>query len=285
MPERQPILVVGATGHVGRQVTTQLQRAGHAVRAVTRDPARAGLPAGVEVVRADLFEAATLEAPLRGVEAVFLMWPSLATDAAQAVVERLAGQARRLVYLSSMGRPDGRGGATAPIPLHAEMERLIETSGLEWTFLRPGGFATNTLMWAPQVRAGGVVRWPFAAAARSLIHEADIAAVAVLALTSGGHAGATHLLSGPATVTQAEQVRLIGEAAGHPARFEEIPPEVAREQLLEAWGNPSFVDSALATWASFEREPELVTGTVAELTGSPARTFRQWALDHAADFR
>jgi uncharacterized protein YbjT (DUF2867 family) len=285
MPQRQPILVVGATGHVGRQVATQLQRAGHVVRAVTRDPARAGLPAGIEVVRADLSEPATLEAPLRGLEAVFLVWPFLTTEAAPAVVDRLAGQARRVVYLSSMGRPDGHGGATAPIPLHAEMERLIQASGLGWTFLRPGGFATNTLLWAPQIRAGGVIRWPFAAAARSLIHEADIAAVAVLALTRGGHAGATHLLSGPATVTQTEQVRLIGEAAGHPTRFEEIPPEVAREQLLAAWGNPSFVDSALATWAWFEREPELVTPTVEKLSGSPARTFRQWTLDHAADFR
>ena len=285
MPERHPILVVGATGHVGRQVATQLHHAGHAIRAVARDPARAGLPAGVEVARADLSEPATLEAPLREVEGVFLVWPFLTTEAAPAVVDRLAGQARRIVYLSSMGRSDGHGGATAPIPLHAEMERLIRASGPEWTFLRPGGFATNTLLWATQIRAGGVVRWPFAAAARSLIHEADIAAVAVLALTSGGHASATHLLSGPAAVTQAEQVRLIGEAAGHPARFEEIPPEVAREQLLEAWGDPSFVDSALATWASFEREPELVTSTVEKLTGSPARTFRQWALDHAADFR
>ena len=134
MPERHPILVVGATGHVGRQVATQLQRAGHAVRAVTRDPASAGLPAGVEVMRADLTEPATLEAPLRGVEAVFLVWPFLTTEAAPAVVDRLAGQARRVVYQSSMGRPDGQGGATAPIPLHAEMERLIQDAELEWTF-------------------------------------------------------------------------------------------------------------------------------------------------------
>jgi uncharacterized protein YbjT (DUF2867 family) len=285
MPRQQPILVVGATGHVGRQVATQLHDQGLPVRAVTRDPAGAGLPGGVEVAPADLTEPATLEARLDGAAAVFLVWPLLTTEAAPAVVERLAGSARRVVYLSSMGRPDGRGGRTAPIPLHAEMERLIERSGLEWTFLRPGGFATNTIMWAPQVRAGGVVRWPFAAAARSLIHEADIAAVAVHALTGEGHAGARYVLSGPETVTQAEQVRQIGEAIGRATRFEEIPPEVARGQLVDAWGDAAFVDSALATWASFEPEPELVTHTVEQVTGSPARSFRQWARDHAADFR
>src|SRR6266566_3615918 len=60
---------------------------------------------------------------------------------------------------------------------------LIETSGLEWTFLRPGMFAANALSWwAPQIRVGDVVRWPYLATPTAPIDERDIAAVAVRAL-------------------------------------------------------------------------------------------------------
>jgi uncharacterized protein YbjT (DUF2867 family) len=166
-----------------------------------------------------------------------------------------------------------------------EIEQLIEQSGLAWTFLRASGFAANTLAWADQIRDEGLVRWPYGGAARSLIHERDIADVAVRALTDDGHAGAKYVLTGPAAVTQAEQVRIIGEVTGHPVRWEELSPEVARQQLLAAWGDPGFVDHALDTWAGLVTEPEQVTRTVQEITGSPARTFREWATDHAADFR
>jgi len=276
------ILVTGATGTVGRQVVTQLSERGARVRAVTRDPAAARLPDGVAVVKADLADPASLEQHLTGVDAVFLVWPftepQLAADLGSRVVETLARHVSRIVYLSAeaaAGRPDS---------FWAVMERLIEESGVAFTFLRPTGFAANTLMWADQIRADGVVRWPYGAAARSLIHERDIAAVAVRALTEDGHAGRRYLLTGPELITQADQVRVIGEVTGRPARWQELAPQEARAQLLTAWGDPGFVDSALGTWARLVFEPEPVTRTVEEVTGVPARTFRQWAADHASDF-
>ncbi len=282
-------LVAGATGKVGRHVVSGLLGTGAAVRALARNPGSAGtraaLPTGVEVVRGDLSIPDTLDACLYGVDAVFLVWPFLTAEAAPAVLDVVRKHAHRIVYLSSMGVRDDHGQKTDPIAFHADIERLIERSGLDWTFLRPGGFAANTLMWAPQIRADGVVRWPYRAAARSLIHERDIAAVAVRALTGDGHGGAKYLLTGPQVLTQAEQVRTIGEVIGRPSRFEEMSPEAARQQLLTAWGDPSFVDSALDTWAGFVTEPELVTRTVEEITGTPARTFREWTADHADDFR
>lgn len=191
----------------------------------------------------------------------------------------IAGQARRIVYLSA--EPAAR----KPDAFWARLERLVEQSAAERTFLRPTGFAKNTLMWAGQIRADGVVRWPYAAAARSLIHEADIAAVAVRALTADGHAGQTYVLTGPETLTQTEQVHAIGEAIGRPLRFEEISREQARPGLVAAFGDEAFADSALDTWATFVTRPELVTPTVQEITGTPARTLRDWASDHAGDFR
>jgi uncharacterized protein YbjT (DUF2867 family) len=213
------ILVTGATGTVGRQTVSQLLGAGAAVRALTRDPVAARLPRDVDVVGGDLSDPDTLAPALEDVEAVFLIWPFTTTEGAPAVLDAIERETRRLVYLSSAGgqRPDPVG------MFHADLERLIEESKLEWTFLRPSGFATNTLMWAAQIREGGVVRWPYGAAARSLIHESDIAAVAVRALTGEGHGGAKHVLTGPELLTQADQVRTIGDVIGSPARWEDVP--------------------------------------------------------------
>ncbi len=277
------IVVTGATGTVGRQAVMQLSERGVPVRAVTRDPGSAGLPAGVEVVRGDLADPASLDPHLAGADSVFLVWPFTSPERAAGqgarVVQVLARHVPRIVYLSAQAA------AGRPGSFWATIERLIERSGAAWTFLRPTGFAANTLMWADQIRSRGVVRWPYGAAARSLIHERDIAAVAVAALTDGRHAGQKYLLTGPEAITQAGQARLIGEAIGHPVHWEELAPEQARQQLLAAWGDPAFVDSALATWARLVTEPEPVTRTVEQVTGVPARTFRQWASDHISDFR
>jgi uncharacterized protein YbjT (DUF2867 family) len=279
-------LVIGATGNVGRQVVEELTSAGTAVRALARTPESAGLPASAEVVRGDLTNPAGLDACLAGVDAVFLVWPFLTSEAAPPVLEAIGRHARRVVYLSSMSvRDDLDVQAEAISGFHAEMERLIDRSGLEWTFLRAGGFASNTLEWAPGIRAEGVVRWPYAAAARSLIHERDIAAVAARALTGDGHRGARYALTGPEAVTQAEQVRLIGEAIGRPLRFEEISREEAHGLLVAKGWPAALADGALAAWAALTHEPEPVTSAVEEITGTPARTFAEWALDHAGDFR
>lgn len=283
MAERGRILVTGATGNVGRHVVSLLSGAGATVRALARNPDTADLPDGVEVVRGDLTEPDTLDAALDGVDSVFLIWPFFTADAAQACLDVVAKHAHRIVYLSAMSVQDDR--APQGNGIWGQIEHLIKESGLEWTFLRAGGFATNALGWAEQIRADGVVCWPYGGAARSLIHERDIAAVAVRALTEDGHAGAKYVLTGPEAVTQAEQVRIIGEVIGRPVRWVELSPEEAREQLLVAWGDPAFVDGALGHWASLLAEPEPVTGTVREVTGAPAHTFREWAADHVDDFR
>jgi uncharacterized protein YbjT (DUF2867 family) len=275
------ILVTGATGNVGRHVVAGLLGTGAAVRALTRDPDSARRPGGVEVVRGDLSAPDTLAEGLDGVESVFLVWPFFTAEAVPAFLAVAGKHARRIVFLSAMGARDEQGNT---ITFHGDVERMIERSGLEWTFLRAGGFATNTLVWAPRIRAEGVVRWPYGAAASSLIHERDIAAVAVRALTDDGHSGVTHVLTGPEALIQVEQAHAIGAAIGRPVRYEEIPPEAAREQLLAGGMTPGFADGALNYWATLVTAPEPVTPTVEEITGAPARTFREWATDHADDF-
>lgn len=280
------ILVTGATGNVGGQVAAELAAMGVPTRAVVRDPGRAALPAGVKAVRGDLADPVSIERALDGIKTVFLVWPMLDAGGAAGVVDALARHAERVVYLSSMGvRPDEERQADPITQFHADLERLIETSGLTWTFVRSGGMATNTLGWADQIRADGVVRWPFAAARRSLVHERDVAAVAVRALTEAGHAGKAYPLTGPEALSQAEQAAIIGEAIGRPVRYEEIPPEAAREGMLAEGWPPMVVDGMLGAWSRMAKQPEPVLPTVAEVTGRPARSFREWAADHATAFR
>ena len=265
------VFVVGATGKVGRHVVSGLRERGVGVQALVRDPGTAGLPAGVELVRGDLSDPSRLDPDA---DAVFLVWPFLHDDGAADAVGALARRAAHVVYLSAEAvqrRPDGVWG---------RIERLVEDSGVEWTFLRPTGFAANTLMWAPQIRDSGRVRWPYGDAARSLIHEADIAEVAVSVLTEDGHGGGRYVLSGPEPITQIDQVGAIGDAIGRPLAWEELPREDAERELAGR-----VPETALDTWAGFVDEPETVTPTVGELTGHAARTFASWARDHAADFR
>ncbi len=276
------VLVTGATGNVGRHVVSLLIENGVRTRALTRRPEIAGLPDGVEVVGGDLTDPASWEAALDGVGAVFLLWPSFTAEGAAPVVDAVAERVHRIVYLSSSVVQDDRA-TPGDGGVWGEIERLVERSGAEWTFLRAGGFAANTLAWADQIKTGDVVRAPYGKAARSLIHEADIAAVAVRALTENGHAGRKYVLTGPEAITQEEQVRIIGETIGRPLRWEEQPLEEARKEVAAFMGEAG-AEQALAYWATLVDHPEPVTMTVEKVTGRPARTFREWARDHAADF-
>jgi uncharacterized protein YbjT (DUF2867 family) len=166
--------------------------------------------------------------------------------------DREAHAAHRIPLISAQhGTPFFQQPQPNPVAaLHAEIERLIETSGRQWTFLRPGVFAANARSWwAPKIRAGGdVVRWPHVAAPTAPIHERDIAAVAVRALCEDGHAGAEYVLTGPQSLSQFEQISTIGGVIGRSLRMEEISPEDARCELLSVI--PAFaVNMLLDAWA------------------------------------
>ena len=281
-----PVLVTGATGRVGRLVVKELLAAGVPVRALTRRPSAAELPAAVEVFAGDLGAPESLDPALRSVGAVFLLWtaPPATTGA---VVERLAAHTRRVVFLSSPHQtPHPFFQQPNPMAaLHAGIERSIATAGLESTMIRPGMFASNvTFWWADAIRNGGVVRWPYGAAETAPIDERDIAAVAARALYQDGHAGGDYVLTGPESLSQAEQVSIIAETIGRPIRFEELSPDEFRRETEGRWP-PPVVNMLLNAWGAAIGQPAFVTSAVADIVGTPARTFRQWATDHAAAFQ
>ena len=278
------ILVTGATGNVGRNVVRELLADGQQVRALTRRPESAGLPEGVEVVRGDLAEPGSLPAALDGVQAVFL-FPAPGTAPGLLAAAEQAG-VKRVVVLSSGSVQDGVAEQQHVIAaLHAEVEQAVRASGPEWTLVRPHAFAVNVLPWGAQLKGGGdVVRGAYAEATTSPIHEADIAAVAAVALVGDGHAGAVYELTGPASLTHAEQAVVVGEVLGRPVRYEEIPAEAVREAMLGQHVPAPIVDTLIGIWADSVGVPAPVTGTVEKVTGRPARTFADWVGDHRADF-
>jgi uncharacterized protein YbjT (DUF2867 family) len=276
-------LVVGATAFFGRQAVEELVAAGAPVRALTRDPEKAGLPAGVELVKADLGQPETLAAAVRDVEAALLVLP-YGLDAAPFLRAAREAGVSRMVFVSSGAIDDAAQSQPDVIAqYHRGVERAIEASGMGWTFLRLLFPALNTLSFAMQLRGGDVIRAPYAEAAASAVHERDVAEVAARILTGGGHAGRIYDVTGPESLTQEEQVRILGATLRRPLTIEELDPEPVREQLSR-FMDPEFVAALLGLMGATVGKPAPVTDVVEQITGHPARGYAQWTADHRADF-
>ncbi|WP_028920896.1 NAD(P)H-binding protein [Pseudonocardia acaciae] len=277
------ILVTGATGNVGRHVVRGLAEAGARVRAMTRDPGGAAFPDGVEVVRGDLDAPDGI--PLDGVEALYLFVHS---PSARDVVDlAVKAGARRIVVLSSGAVTHGY-----DTTYHLPVERAVEASGVEWTHVRPGEFATNKIdLWGPSIRADGRIVHPNPDEFGQLVHERDIAEVAVAALLEGGHAGKAYTLTGPAKLTQREMAAAIGEAIGRELTFVEVTAEEALAYYVsQGWPEESarfmvglggYEGGEADDFSDYEFT---VSPDFEAVTGRPYRTFARWARDHAADF-
>lgn len=256
------------------------------VRALTRSADGDGaLPAKADVVVGDLTQPESLNEAVRGVGAVFLVWTAPPATA-PAVIDVIARNARRIVLLSAPHQtPHPFFQQPNPMAvLYAEIERRIATTGLESTIIRPGMFDSNALLWwAPAIRARGAVRWPFGAVETAPVDDRDVAAVAARALNEAGHAGRDYVLTGPESLSQAEQVRIIGEVVGRQVKFEDLTPDEFREETRGTWPRP-VVDMLLAAWGAAVGVPAYMTSTVFDILGAPPRSFRQWVADHHTAF-
>ncbi|MDM4721015.1 NAD(P)H-binding protein [Micromonospora sp. WMMA1363] len=289
--------MTGATGNVGRNVVDLLLRAGVDVRATSRNPESLDLPAAVDVRRADLTDPETFTQAFRGVEKVFLYNQPSAIEGVMAAAK--AAGVRYAVLLSSLAAA-GRDPDHWIARWHRATEYAIEQSGLSWTFVRPGAFAVNSLLWAPSVKEGRPVRLHYAHSYLSSIHERDIAEVSTCALLQEGHDGATYHITGGDSITQAEQLALIGQAIGRELAFEDITGDEARAELRARFGPrlqeliqdgvigptdpPGIIETRIRYYLEALDGPDEIDRTVEKILGKPARTFAEWAEDHKADF-
>ncbi|WP_067832204.1 SDR family oxidoreductase [Actinomadura kijaniata] len=285
------ILVTGATGQIGRRVVDRLVRARVPVRAISRAPENAALPRDVRVVRGDLTDPDSLDGALDGVERVYLF--PVAATAKEVARKFAAAGARRVVTLSSGAVEGGY-----DTDFHLPVEQAVEASGLEWTHVRPGEFMLNKLwIWGPSIRAEGVVRDPFPDATWCPVHEDDIADVAAAALLEDGHAGRAYTLNGPEFLSVRDQVRIIGEALGREIRLERVTPERAREIYRRQGGFAADNADFLLGFEDYSGAPAVPEDRgaldlsafgplpTAEAVTGRARTFAEWARDHAGDLR
>lgn len=274
-------LVTGATGNVGSQVAAALVAAGQPVRGVIRAAdAAANLPAGVLPVVGDLDRAETLMDALDGVQGLFLL-PGY-SGAAELLAAAKAAGVQRLVQLSggSAGSRDMHNAVTAYM---ARAEDAATGSGLAWTVLRPNAFMSNALRWLPQLQRGDELRLPFADVPSAIIDPADIGAVAVLALTADGHAEKIYRLTGPQSLTPADQVAELAAALGRSLRVIAQTDEEARADMLTQMPEP-YVDAFLDFYADGALDESAVLPTVEQLLHRPPGNFTDWVRRHRTAF-
>ncbi|MER6211220.1 NAD(P)H-binding protein [Streptomyces sp. NPDC001642] len=280
------ILVTGATGTIGSEVVRQLAARGEKVRALTRDPERADLPSGVEAARGHPADRTSVEAALTGAEAAFLVGVFGPDDAEhdRGLVEaaRAAG-VRRIVKLSGIGTGEP---AVGPVGTwHVAGEQAVRDSGLEWTILRPSAFATNTLGWAASLRAGSPVPNTSGDGGQGVVDPRDVSEVAVAALLDPALSERTYTLTGPEVLSVPAQAAVLADILGRPVPVRDLSSAEAREYLLGLGFSDTFIDASEISRA-FVRNGgnEVVTDDVGEVLGRPARTYREWVVDHRAAF-
>ncbi|WP_113700757.1 SDR family oxidoreductase [Nonomuraea lactucae] len=284
------ILVTGGTGNTGREVVDQLLAAGEEVRVLTRDTGRAAvtLPPGVETAAGDLVSGDGLAAALPGVDAVFLFLDATRSPDGSAgpAAETIARHGvRRVVALSSASA----GGDPSNIIAagHLTAEAALARAGLPATVLRPGEFMSNALGWAGAVRAGEPVRVPFLDHPSAPVDPADIAALAVVALTSDEAKDRVLPISGGEYTTPRRRIETLGGILGREIVAEEVPEAEFVAGMSQTM--PAFVVEAVLDLQRQERDKGASTAdrlwpAVRELTGREPRTFAQWAAAHRAAF-
>ncbi len=277
------IVVTGATGNVGRPLTRAMAEAGQQVTAVSRHAA--AMPDGVRHVAADLAEPAGLEPALAGAKALFLLLSgdlhAAGASPADIIGQAAAAGVRRIVLLSSQGVATRPFGPTR-IAMRA-LEDVLRESGLDWTILRPGGFASNALWWAESVRTRRVVAAPFGDTGVPIIDPADIAEVAAACLLDDRHTGGVYELTGPEVITPRRQTEAIAIALGSPVRFHELTRDEAKAAMTQSMP-AELAEDTLDILGSPSPAELRVSPDVRRVLGRAPRPFADWAARNIAAF-
>jgi (4-alkanoyl-5-oxo-2,5-dihydrofuran-3-yl)methyl phosphate reductase len=170
--------------------------------------------------------------------------------------------------------------------LHREKELFIEETGIPWTFLRPGGFMSNALLWwVDTIKSQGKVFNPAGDGKTAPISPYDIAAVAAVALSTTGHEGKAYDLTGPELLSTYDQVGILSKVIGKPIQCVDIPIDVAVQRMRSSRLPDALVAGMSDLWARVrENEGTFHTNEVERLTGKPAQTFETWCHEHREAF-
>ncbi|MFJ9824455.1 NAD(P)H-binding protein [Streptomyces sp. NPDC101160] len=274
-------VVIGAGGTVGREVVAGLRADGRPVRAFVRDPGRVRFGPGVEVAVGDLGRPETVRAALDGAEAVFVLSAGPDAAAQEAVVADEVRRCRvgRVVKLSSVAADEPALGSYGRA--HAQAEQAFARTGAEFTALRPTAFMSNVLQWRASITAEGTVYQTYGRIPRAVVDPADVAAAAVVCLTTDGHGGKVHRLTGPEALTAPQQAARVAALLGRPLTYVEAPREAAAEAMAAGGLPAGFAAGLLDAQADPDpRRGGLPLPTVRNLTGREPNGFDAWLARH-----
>lgn len=284
------LLLTGATGTIGAELTKLLLRRGVPFRALVRSLQSAEAlrdQPGVELIIGDLDDPATVAPALVGVERAFLLTNSTErAEQQQLRFVELARQAgiRHLVKLSQWAAD--RQSPVRFLRYHAAVEEAIQASGMAYTFLRPNLFMQGLLGFRESIAHQGRFYAAIGDAKVSAVDVRDIAAAAAAALTEPGHEGRTYHLTGPEALTHADMAARLTSALHYPITFQDIPAEAMRAALLGA-GFPAWqAEGLIEDYAHYHRgEAAEITTDVQQATGATPRSFADFARDYAPAFQ
>jgi len=282
------VFVTGGTGAVGSELLRLLSQAGVATRALTRNPQKAPALPGITWVGGDLAKPETLTLAFEGAQKLFLLtsyYEDMVTLQHNAIAAARAAGVTHVVKVSAFAASDH---SRAPIGRwHYQVEKELEESGLGWTILRPHHFMQNLLAQAEYIVKDGVVYSASGDGKIPYIDPRDIAAVAFVTLTQPGHLGKKYVLTGGEAISYRQAAEIIGATIGKPVRFVDESPDQARARRVREGLPPAVIESALAI-SAYQRaggKTVTITNTIADLTGRPPRTVRDFVREHAAAFR
>ncbi|WP_426340324.1 NAD(P)H-binding protein [Pseudoduganella sp. S-14] len=273
-------LITGATGNIGSLVTHRLIERGIRPCIFVRDEAKARELFGgaVDIRVGDLGASQrSLAAAFAGMDTLFLLnsGPDLAArDRVAARAARTAGVSH-LVKLSTLDVLSGVGTG----PWHAQGETAVQESGLDYTFIRSAGFMSNALYWAEAIKTERVLRSSTGDGKIAFIHPADIADVAVHALTTRDLRREAVVITGPKALSYAEMADVVGSASGKRIRYVPISDREAR------FGRDAYAEAVTDIWRAI-REGRLTTTTdaVQRIIGRAPYSFEQWVTENLDEF-
>ena len=276
------ILVTGASGTVGSEVVRALGAARSRVRAGYRTRPQ-NVPEGVESVALDYDRPNTLRPALEGVDTLFLVSNSITPELTVVDEARHAG-VKRNVKLSVLNASE-EGYIFAR--WHRLIEKHIEASGLEWTFLRSNGFMQNVVTYMGEtIRTQSAFYSSGGNGAASHIDVRDLGAVAASVLLEMGHEGQAYELTGPSAITYSQIAETLSGVLGRPIRYVPIAHEQYKQALLGA-GTPEPWADALVDLNRYYAEGHAagVSPAVRRVTGRDVIPFAQFARDYASQLR
>ena len=283
------VLVTGATGCVGTELTRLIAASGREARVLHRGAGQAEhlRRSGLEPVLGDFDDPRSVEAAMGGCETVFLLSPGAPKQAERekgAIDAARRAGVRRVVRVSAADSNLG-----APVPwarAHAEIDAHLRESGLVWTILKPTAFMQNFLAMTGAI-SKGVLPHIAREGRVGYVDTRDVAAVADRVLAEPeGHEGATYLLTGPEALTMREVAARLSGAMGRRVRYVNVPTPVFRLALklagVDDWLARGLVPQFRGVVAGGHAVD--VTGEVARISGRPPRAFADFARDHKEAF-